>query len=89
MKFHVVRNTKTGHFLGKELEEGFRYSTYTDEGASLVEYWDELQHHLDRRDQCLVIFENEESAKRYILNDGDCRLIEYLEAVALSSLETE
>ena len=85
MKFCVIRNTRTNNFLGHEIEEGYRYSTYTYESACFSETWEKLKHLVNNNSFCrLTIFENEEKAKEKINNLRRCS---DLEVVFLRDLE--
>ena len=70
--FCIIKDLKTGYFYGKEFDEGYHYSEYTNSDASVNTCWEPLQFFMgpDKDDSCgLVIFETEKAAVEYMAKE--------------------
>jgi len=70
VKIALIKRKKDGHFLGKEYEEGYSYSSYTYEDASWTSMYEPLSKYTtDENDEWkLTLFETKEAAQDHINN---------------------
>ena len=89
MRFCVVKRNSDDYFFGRELDDGYYYSSWTNADPSIDESWNPVDFYLghDRDRSCgFIIFESVEKATEYLEREWPitCQDIEY---VLLDDLE--
>jgi len=80
MKFCIIKDSESGYFYGKKYEEGYNYSTYTQQDAYIETCWKPLSFFIGiDDDSCgLIIFESRKKALDYIKKEWNSKIVEVI-----------